>query len=95
MSELGLAATELGPDDLATTLAEHDLRAVGGFTPFVLHRPDVDPLVELGRLLPGFTAARRTGQDVQRVLEGSSISLCLDTGHLLIGADYLRNLLSR
>ncbi len=26
-----------------------------------------------------------TGRDVQRVLEGSSISLCLDTGHLLIG----------
>jgi inosose dehydratase len=26
-----------------------------------------------------------TGQDVQRVLEGSTIALCLDTGHLLIG----------
>jgi inosose dehydratase len=26
-----------------------------------------------------------TGPDVQRVLEGSSIALCLDTGHLLIG----------
>jgi len=26
-----------------------------------------------------------TGPDVQRVLEGSAISLCLDTGHLLIG----------
>jgi len=26
-----------------------------------------------------------TGDDVQRVLAGSSISLCLDTGHLLIG----------
>jgi inosose dehydratase len=25
------------------------------------------------------------GYEVQRVLEGSSISLCLDTGHLLIG----------
>jgi inosose dehydratase len=25
------------------------------------------------------------GEEVQRVLEGSSISLCLDTGHLLIG----------
>ena len=25
------------------------------------------------------------GDEVQRVLEGSSISLCLDTGHLLIG----------
>jgi inosose dehydratase len=26
-----------------------------------------------------------TGQEVQQVLDGSSISLCLDTGHLLIG----------
>jgi inosose dehydratase len=26
-----------------------------------------------------------TGDDVQHVLDGSSISLCLDTGHLLIG----------
>ena len=26
-----------------------------------------------------------TGDEVQRVLEGSSIALCLDTGHLLIG----------
>jgi inosose dehydratase len=26
-----------------------------------------------------------TGPDVQRVLAGSSVSLCLDTGHLLIG----------
>ncbi len=26
-----------------------------------------------------------TGSDVQKVLEGSSIALCLDTGHLLIG----------
>ena len=66
MSEVGLSATELGPagflpadpDRLAAMLADHKLHAVGGFTPFVLHRPDVDPLVELDRLLPGFTAAR-------------------------------------
>jgi len=25
------------------------------------------------------------GDEVRRVLEGSAISLCLDTGHLLIG----------
>ena len=25
------------------------------------------------------------GEEVQQVLDGSSISLCLDTGHLLIG----------
>ncbi|WP_233153265.1 TIM barrel protein [Kineosporia sp. R_H_3] len=150
MNEIGLAATELGPDGflpsdpdaLAATLADHHLTAVGGFTPFVLHRPDVDPMRELERLLPGFVAARagvmvlsadsgltgydsrpdlddngwnlllrnldrvaaaaaqhgiravlhphvgtmvETGTDVQRVLAGSSVSLCLDTGHLLIG----------
>jgi inosose dehydratase len=150
MSEIGLSATELGPDGflpadpeaLAKTLADHHLHAVGGFTPFVLHRPDVDPMVELERLLPGFEAARagvmvlsadsgltgydsrpeldeegwsrllhnldrvaagaaehgvravlhphvgtmvETGEDVQRVLDGSAVSLCLDTGHLLIG----------
>jgi inosose dehydratase len=150
MSEVGLSATELGPDgflpadpdELAATLAAKNLHAVGGFTPFVLHRHDVDPLVELDRLLPSFEAARagvmvlsadsggtgydsrpdlddegwrrllrnldlvaaraaehgiravlhphvgtmvETGPEVQRVLEGSAISLCLDTGHLLIG----------
>jgi inosose dehydratase len=150
MSEIGLSATELGPDgflptdpdELARTLAEHNLHAVGGFTPFVLHRPDVDPMIELDRLVLGFKAARagvmvlsadsgltgydsrpdldeegwhrllrnldrvavraaehgiravlhphvgtmvETGEDVQRVLDGSAISLCLDTGHLLIG----------
>jgi inosose dehydratase len=150
MSSLGLAATELGPDGflpadpdrLAGLLAHHHLSAVGGFTPFVLHRDDLDPLTELNRLLPGFVAARagvmvlsadtglggydsrpvldpagwdrllrnldrvaeaaaehgiravlhphvgtlvETGAEVTRVLEGSQIPLCLDTGHLLIG----------
>ena len=150
MSSLGLAATELGPDgflptdpnELAVVLTQHHLSAVGGFTPFVLHRSDVDPLVELDRLLPSFVAGNasvmvvsadtglagydsrpdldedgwnrllgnldrvakgaaehgvravlhphvgtmvETGDDVARVLEGSTVSLCLDTGHLLIG----------
>ena len=150
MGEVGLAATELGPDGflpadptaLAETLAAHHLTAVGGFTPFVLHQAEVDPMVELERLLPGFVATAadvmvlsadsgqagydsrpelddagwqrlfrnldkvaarvaehgikavlhphvgtmvETGPEVQRVLEGSTISLCLDTGHLLIG----------
>jgi inosose dehydratase len=150
MNEIGLAATELGPDgflptdpdELAKTLAAHDLHAVGGFTPFVLHRDDLDPMTELDRLLPGFLAAKagvmvlsadsgltgydsrpdlddagwhrllsnldrvaaraaehgvravlhphvgtmiETGPEVRRVLDGSAISLCLDTGHLLIG----------
>jgi inosose dehydratase len=150
MREVGLSATELGPDgylpsdpsQLAALLQAHHLDAVGGFTPFVLHRPDIDPMVELDRLLPGFVAARadvmvlsadsglsgydsrpelddvgwkrllrnldrvagvvaehgiravlhphvgtmvETGPEVKRVLEGASIPLCLDTGHLLIG----------
>jgi inosose dehydratase len=150
MSSLGLAATELGPDgflptdpdQLAAALTRHDLRAVGGFTPLVLHRPEVDPLVQVDRLLRSFVAADagvmvlsadtglagydsrpaldddgwerllanldrvaksaaergirsvlhphvgtmvETSSDVARVLEGSEISLCLDTGHLLIG----------
>ena len=150
MRSLGLAATELGPegflpadpDQLALVLDEHHLSAVGGFTPFVLHRREVDPVVELDRVLPSFVAARagvmvisadtgldgydsrpeldddgwdrllgnldrvaksaaehgilsvlhphvgtlvETSSDVTRVLEGSEISLCLDTGHLLIG----------
>lgn len=150
MQEVGLAATELGPDgflpadpaELAALLAEHELQAVGGFTPFILHQREVDPLDELRRLVPGFVAARaevmvlsadtglggydsrpaleeddwtlllhnldriraaaaehgirtvlhphvgtmvETTDDVWRVLEGSSIPLCLDTGHLLIG----------
>jgi inosose dehydratase len=150
MASLGLTATELGPDGflpahpdrLAALLAQHHLSAVGGFTPFVLHRADADPVVELDRLLPSFVAAGvgvmvvsadtglvgydarpdldddgwdrllgnldrvaesaaehgvravlhphvgtmvETGTEVARVLEGSEISLCLDTGHLLIG----------
>jgi inosose dehydratase len=147
MQQVGLAATELGPDgflpgDPARLADDHHLQAVGGFTPLVLHDPDVDPLVEVRRLLPGFLAAQAplmvlsadtglTGydarpaldedgwslllanldrvsheaaehgvgtvlhphvgtmvevpDDVRRVLDGSTISLCLDTGHLLIG----------
>jgi inosose dehydratase len=150
MSALGLAATELGPDgflptdpaELTRMLERHRLSAIGGFTPFVLHRPDVDPIVGLERLLPSFlatgagvmvlsadtglpgydsrpalddagwrrllenldrvakAAAERgiravlhphvgtmveSSTDVVRVLQGSAISLCLDTGHLLIG----------
>src|SRR4051794_31443132 len=65
MSSLGLAATELGPDgflptdtdQLAAVLARHTPSAAGGFPPSVLRRPEVDPLVELDRLLPSFVAA--------------------------------------
>ncbi|MFI0821221.1 sugar phosphate isomerase/epimerase family protein [Streptomyces sp. NPDC021098] len=150
MREVGLAATEIGPDGflpgepeaMAQTLAHHDLHAVGGFTPLLLHVPEHDPLPEVERLLESYAASNAdvlvlsaiTGQDgydsrpeldeegwkrllsnldrltalaaergvhavlhphvgtmiengdeVQRVLEHSAISLCLDTGHLLIG----------
>jgi inosose dehydratase len=150
MRELGLAATEFGPDgflpedpaEKAKKLAERGLRAVGGFVPVVLHDPAHNPAPEIGRALEGFVAAgagtlvlaAATGQDgydgrpvldeigwstllanldrlaaiaetqgvrgtlhphvgtmvenaddVNRVLEGSSIGLTLDTGHLLIG----------
>jgi inosose dehydratase len=150
MRDLGLAATEFGPDgflpedpaEKAKKLADVGLRAVGGFVPVVLHDPAHDPAAEIERALEGFTAAgagtlvlaAATGQDgyddrpvldepgwstllanldrlaaiaathgvrgtlhphvgtmvenaddVNRVLEGSSIGLTLDTGHLLIG----------
>jgi inosose dehydratase len=150
MRDVGLAATEFGPDGflpadpaaMAEFLAAHQLTAVGGFTPVVLHEASHDPAPAIGRLLDGYDASHAgvlvlsaaTGQDgydtrpeldetgwstllanldrltalaagrgvravlhphvgtmiergdeVQRVLEGSAISLCLDTGHLLIG----------
>ncbi|MER5789267.1 sugar phosphate isomerase/epimerase [Streptomyces sp. NPDC001980] len=150
MREVGLAATEFGPDGflpaapeaMARVLADHDLHAVGGFTPLLLHVPGHDPLPEAEQLLANYAASDAevlvlsaiTGQDgydsrpeldadgwklllsnldrltalaaehgvravlhphvgtmiengdeVRRVLEHSSISLCLDTGHLLIG----------
>jgi inosose dehydratase len=150
MGEVGLAATEFGPDGFlprkpdaaASVLARHHLRAVGGFTPLLLHVPEHDPVPEVHRLLARYTVSGartlvlssvtgRTGYDsrpeldqagwrtlltnldrlaraaeehgvravlhphvgtmvqtpdeVRRVLAGSSISLCLDTGHLLVG----------
>lgn len=150
MQEVGLAATELGPDGflpteptaMAAVLEQHHLRAIGGFTPVLLHRPDHDPLPDVEVVLQRFAAtgstvlvlsadsgltgydtrpeldeagwsrllanldrisavaAERgvravlhphvgtlveTPDEVHRVLEGSSVNLCLDTGHLLIG----------
>jgi inosose dehydratase len=150
MREIGLAATELGPESflptaleaMADVLSRHQLHAIGGFTPLLLHRPDHDPLRDVIEVLERYAATgARTlvlsadsglagydtrptldeqgwatllanlnridavatehdvravlhphvgtmiehGDEVQRVLEGSSISLCLDTGHLLIG----------
>ncbi|QGN59548.1 TIM barrel protein [Nostocoides sp. HKS02] len=150
MAELGLAATEFGPDgflpaaseDKVRVLADHGLEAVGQFLPVVLHDPGHDPVPEVDLAMdalvaagastvvlaaatgaegydarpvldePGWTtllanldrlataATSRglvatlhphvgtmveTGEDTDRVLAGSSIGLCLDTGHLLIG----------
>jgi len=150
MRDVGLVATEFGPEGFlpddprrkARTLADHGLRAVGGFVPVVLHDATHDPVPEIEQALEGFVAAgartlvlaaatgtdgydvrpvldeadwqillthldrldrlaRQSGitatlhphvgtmvettDDVERVLAGSGIGLCLDTGHLLIG----------
>ncbi|MFI6798592.1 TIM barrel protein [Streptosporangium canum] len=145
MAELGLTATELGPDGFlppereqrAHLLDGYGLRAVGGFVPVVLHDPGHDPLPGLRAALASFdeetvvVLAAATGADgydarpspdaegwrtllgnldrirretahlvtlhphvgtmvetkdeVERVLGGSAVPLCLDTGHLLIG----------
>lgn len=65
MSELGLAATEFGPEGFlpadpaakAAVLAAAGLAAVGGFVPVVLHEIDHDPLSEVDTALDGFVAA--------------------------------------
>jgi inosose dehydratase len=150
MRDLGLAATELGPDGflpadpdrMAAVLDSHQLRAVGGFTPVLLHVPGHDPAPNIEGILNGYAASDahtlvlsaatgldgydtrptldddgwqalltnldriaaiaatrgvqavlhphvgtmvENGYEVQRVLDGSAILLCLDTGHLLIG----------
>jgi inosose dehydratase len=147
MREVGLAATELGPDGFlpaepAAMLAAHGLTAVGGFTPVLMHEAAHDPLPDVAGILDGYQATHadvlvlsavtgrdgydsrptldaegwkrllttldrlaalaadrgvlavlhphvgtmiEQGDEVQRVLDGSSIALCLDTGHLLIG----------
>ena len=62
---------EQGWATLLTNLDRIDVVAAEHNVRAVLH-PHVGTLIE-------------NGDEVQRVLEGSSISLCLDTGHLLIG----------
>lgn len=79
MREVGLAATEIGPegflpgepDAMARVLAHHGLQAVGGFTPLLLHVPGHDPLPEVEQLLKSYAASNAkvlvlsavTGQD--------------------------------
>jgi len=68
MREVGLAATEFGPDgflpvdpaEKAKTLADVGLRAVGGFVPVVLHDPSYDPAPSVATALEGFVAAGAT-----------------------------------
>jgi len=68
MREVGIAATEFGPDgflpedpaEKAKTLADLGLRAVGGFVPVVLHDPSHDPGIEVAAALEGFVAAGAT-----------------------------------
>jgi len=65
MQEVGLVATELGPegflpDGPATktkALQDNGLRAVGGFVPVVLHDPTSDPMREVEQALDGLSAA--------------------------------------
>jgi inosose dehydratase len=150
MRELGLAATEFGPDGFLETapsakaaqLASYGLKAVGGFLPVLLHDPGHDPLPEVNRfidscvacgagvvVLAAFTGvdgyddrpalddvgwttllgnldriadhARtrgvvaalhphvgtmvESGEETERVVSGSRVGLCIDTGHLLVG----------
>ena len=64
MREIGLAATELGPEGflpaepeaMADVLSQHRLQAIGGFTPLLLHRPDHEPLREVIEVLERYTA---------------------------------------
>jgi inosose dehydratase len=65
MREVGLTATELGPEGflpsqpaaMARVLDRHGLQAVGGFTPLLLHVADHDPLPEVDRLLDSYEAS--------------------------------------
>lgn len=59
MRDLGLAATEFGPEGFLVTepgakaeqLASYGLQAVGGFLPVLLHDPGHDPLAEVNRFI--------------------------------------------
>jgi inosose dehydratase len=65
MREVGLMATELGPDGflprepaaMTRVLSQHGLQAVGGFTPLLLHEAEHDPLPEADRILNGYVAS--------------------------------------
>lgn len=77
MRDLGITATEFGPDDFlpddpgrrAELLAGYGLGAVGGFLPLVLHDPDHDPLPRARHTLDRFAA---TGADTLVVAAAST-----------------------
>jgi inosose dehydratase len=68
MHEVGLAATELGPegflppepDAMAQVLEQHHLQAIGGFAPVLLHRPDHDPMPDIEVTLERYAATGST-----------------------------------
>jgi len=98
MHELGLAATELGPEgflprdpaDQAAVLNEHGLYAVGQFVPVVLHRGGSD-----------FRTAVDTSLEVLRAVGGHTMVLAAATGMTgyderpSLGDDDWRRLLTR
>ncbi len=65
MREVGLVATEFGPDGFlpadpearAKTLAQGGLAAVGGFVPVILHDPATDPVPGIMEALRAFSVA--------------------------------------
>lgn len=65
MHEIGLVATEFGPEGFlpdapeakAAVLREHGLSAVGQFVPVVLHDPEVDPLPAVEQAMTALLAA--------------------------------------
>jgi inosose dehydratase len=65
MREVGIAATEFGPDgflpdapeDKAATLASHGLASVGQFVPVVLHDPASDPVPTVDVAMTALVAA--------------------------------------
>ncbi|MEE6282857.1 TIM barrel protein [Georgenia sp. MJ170] len=65
MKQLGLTATEFGPQGWlpvepaarAAAVQSHGLGAVGAFVPVVLHDPEHDPVPEVDRELDSFAAA--------------------------------------
>jgi inosose dehydratase len=79
MRQVGLAATEFGPQgwlpqvpaERAQALAPYGLAAVGAFVPVVLHDPDHDPVPEVTRELDSFEAA---GGDVLVLAANSGLA---------------------